>query len=223
MPWDKEKLERVQAIASIASSIAIPLVLAIAGYIVQRQFTADGLKKDYVQIAANILKENAATQEPDLRKWAVQTLDENSPISFSTKAKEGLQTGAPVVTAGPPLYLPPAQCMSPPVQGKVLKAYMRFSRDAQKMTDQQVIQALEVWSRSAALELNDRELDAYKLKCVQDWMIFLRKSDDSYRAAIGAPSSASAIEAYAREAAASAANAASATNQAASALARSSQ
>src|ERR1035437_9012527 len=83
-------LERAKNMATIFSAIAIPIVLTIAGYLIQRQLTDDSLKKDYVGIATGILKENPANQEPDLRTWAVKVLDENSPVPFSKKAKESL-------------------------------------------------------------------------------------------------------------------------------------
>ena len=68
------KYEAAKNIATIFSAIAIPVVLTIAGYYIQRQLADDGLKKDYVGIAASILKENPANQEPDLRKWATRLL-----------------------------------------------------------------------------------------------------------------------------------------------------
>jgi len=67
--------------------VAIPIVLAIGGYFIQRQLADEGLKKDYVSIAAGILKENAAGQEADLRKWAVEILETNSPVPFTSNAK----------------------------------------------------------------------------------------------------------------------------------------
>ncbi len=60
---DDPTLERTKNVATIISAIAIPIVQAIAGYFVQNE----GLKKDYVGIAAGILKEDATKQEPELR------------------------------------------------------------------------------------------------------------------------------------------------------------
>lgn len=66
---EKHTLGKWQAIASIISSLAIPVVLAAIGYIVQTTVSSDGLKKDYVQIATNILKEEPSQQNIELRAW----------------------------------------------------------------------------------------------------------------------------------------------------------
>src|SRR5690606_30581004 len=66
MPIDKYKLAQVPAIASIASSLAIPVVLAVIGYFVQKQLADEGLKKDYVSIAVGILNSDPSSQEQDL-------------------------------------------------------------------------------------------------------------------------------------------------------------
>ncbi|MFZ6649418.1 hypothetical protein ACO0LO_27080 [Undibacterium sp. TJN25] len=82
-----DRLAKAQSIAAIAASIAIPLILAVFGFLVQQQLASHGLKKDYVQIATNILKENPSLQDKELRKWAVQVLDQNSVIPFSANLK----------------------------------------------------------------------------------------------------------------------------------------
>ena len=99
-----DNLERWKSVTSIASAIAIPFVLAIVGYFIQKQLADEGLKKDYVSIAANILKENSAGQEPDLRKWAVEVLEKNSPIPFTPNAKRSLEQGIPLVVPGPAAF-----------------------------------------------------------------------------------------------------------------------
>jgi hypothetical protein len=93
---NQSRLERIQSIASIASSIAIPLVLAVAGYFVQRQISDDGIKKDYVSIATGILRDKSDGQDPALRDWAVTVLAKYSPVTFSAEAKDGLGRGLPV-------------------------------------------------------------------------------------------------------------------------------
>lgn len=89
MPREQTTLEKIQSIAAIASSIAIPIVLAIAGYVVQRQIADDGLKKDYVVMAMEILREKGDSQDKALRSWAVDVVTAYSPIKFSAEAKTG--------------------------------------------------------------------------------------------------------------------------------------
>jgi hypothetical protein len=115
---NQESLNKWQSIASIAASIAIPLILAIVGYIVQDKISTEGLRKDYVQIAISILKER---QDEDLRKWAVKVLDENSPIPFSNDVRMKLEKGTvfvPVAVACPAFPDPPKSAKWNP--GKLL-------------------------------------------------------------------------------------------------------
>ncbi|MGY2263492.1 hypothetical protein [Pseudomonas sp. SDO5561_S422] len=87
----QSRLEQIQSVASIASSIAIPVVLAVAGYFVQRQIADDGIKKDYVSMATNILREKQVELDPALRTWAVEVITLYSPIKFTPDAARGLE------------------------------------------------------------------------------------------------------------------------------------
>lgn len=94
VPEFRTKLEKIQSIASIASSIAIPLILAIGGYVVQREISDDGIKKDYVAMATGILREDARSQDPALRLWAVEIVSAYAPIKLSQQAEAGFRTWA---------------------------------------------------------------------------------------------------------------------------------
>ncbi|GGJ40811.1 hypothetical protein [Pseudomonas avellanae] len=94
MQPSQTNLEKIQSIASIAASIAIPVILAIAGYSVQKQIAEDGIKKDYVGMATQILREKAEGQDPDLRGWAVEVIESYAPIKFSAAASAGLKKWA---------------------------------------------------------------------------------------------------------------------------------
>lgn len=124
----ESKLERWKSVSSIASSIAIPIVLAIVGYFIQKQLADEGLKKDYVSIAADILKENPANQEPELRKWAVTMLDSNSPIPFSGRAKAGLEKGIFLAVAPPRIPNAPEGCMRAPRPAKIGPLVRRLAK-----------------------------------------------------------------------------------------------
>ncbi|MFG5864181.1 DUF2514 family protein [Metapseudomonas sp. CR1201] len=96
-------LSRLQSIASITSAIAIPVVIAVVGYFVQRQIADDGIQKDYVSIAAEVLRANPSKQDPALREWAATVLTKYSPVSFSPEAKDGLARGLYASPAMPEL------------------------------------------------------------------------------------------------------------------------
>lgn len=93
-------LAKWQAVASIVGSLAVPVVLAVFGYLIQRQLASEGLRKDYVQIAVSVLNQEPAKQEAELRLWAIATLESNSPIPFTTAVKDGLRTAPLSVNIG---------------------------------------------------------------------------------------------------------------------------
>jgi len=92
----QEKLNKLVSIATIASLIAMPIILAILGYLFQQQSADDGLRRDYVRIAAEILKDNKGktADERALREWAVSIIDKHAPIKFSAATKNSLEGGA---------------------------------------------------------------------------------------------------------------------------------
>jgi len=167
-----ERLQRWQAVSSIASAIAIPIVLAVIGYMVQRQIAVDGLKKDYVQIASSILKENPATQEKELRQWAITILDNNSPIPFSDRAKSSLERGSPIFI---PFPAPPSACMKPPAKvdiGSLVKL-MQKRLDAGSAPGNLLADAVDIATQNET----KHAIDASSLKCLQDLWLELMKVD----------------------------------------------
>ena len=180
------QLERWKAISSIASAIAIPFVLAIVGYFIQRQLAEEGLKKDYVAIATTILKENAANQEPELRKWAVLVLDSNSPIPFSGKVKESLEKGVYLRVAPPRMPGPPENCMKPPRPARVAPLIHKFSKNgvpdlqvAAKQYDQLIQVALQ--AETEAME------DRVALECLQKYGRLVKQWDEETAASYATP------------------------------------
>ena len=164
-----ESLERWKAISSIAAAVAIPIVLALTGYFVQRQLADEGLKKDYVAIATGILKEDPSTQEEDLRKWAVAILESNSPIPFSAKTKEGLERGTLSFQIRPARMPPPPElCMKPPSKPRIAPLIERLAKvgipDVQQLAKQ--YDELVVVALKAEEEAED---DRGRLVCLQSY------------------------------------------------------
>jgi hypothetical protein len=194
-------LERAKNIATIFSAIAIPIVLTIAGYLIQRQLADDSLKKDYVGIATGILKENPANQEPELRTWAVKVLDENSPVPFSKKAKESLFSGT---GAGPAWIGPPEICRKLP--GK-----RTFDQDLRKLvteiesgngTVEVLVEKMRSFIEKVTAQEDDVRHTRSNMECVLKWVDVMEQSDIDFRKAIGAPSSKSILEQLTKERAA---------------------
>lgn len=160
-------LDRIQAIASIASAIAIPIVLAIAGFFIQRQLADEGLKKDYVSIATNILKEDSKKQEPELRAWAVMVLDANSPVPFSSKAKQGLQQTGIYISA--PHVKAPVGCMEIASKPRITPYFNKLAKDVeiQKLSREELRSEFFVVLKLALEAESEAQLDRAKLTCLQ--------------------------------------------------------
>ncbi|EKT4474852.1 DUF2514 family protein [Pseudomonas putida] len=83
-------LQKAQSIVTILSAVAIPLVIAVIGNSVQQTIAENGIKKDYLAMAINILKEDGEKSDPDVKAWATAVVTEYSPVPFSSGAKEKL-------------------------------------------------------------------------------------------------------------------------------------
>lgn len=187
-------LERAKNIATIFSAIAIPIVLTIAGYFIQKQITNDSLKKDYVGIAAGILKEDPKNQEPELRTWAIKVLDDNSPVPFSKRAKAGLLTGIPIVLPGPAWYGPPSVCRTPSPKRTIVDKFHKLDKEITGASPEEAIKLLGLFADRVMKEEKDALITQVKLDCIQKWTDNEERNDIEYRKSIGAPSSKSVFE-----------------------------
>jgi WD40 repeat protein len=79
--------------ARIASLVAIPVVLAIIGAFIQETLSRSTVSRDYVQLAVSVLTADKDKTSPELRAWAVDLLDENSPAKFSKEVADSLKGG----------------------------------------------------------------------------------------------------------------------------------
>jgi len=175
MAISQETLSRWQSIASIAASIAIPMILAIFGYLVQNQIASEGLRKDYVQIAISILKENPSAQEKELRTWAVKVLDENSPIPFSSKAKSSLEKGFPLVLSHFIFPDAPESCMKPAEKLGFIPLFKSVTTKGYLEVDD-----VRKFSIKVLNEAKKAEDNTASLKCLQDWIRAIKKDTDEF-------------------------------------------
>lgn len=88
------RLEKIKDITVICSSIAVPIVIAVGAWYIQYSIAKDSVRKDYVQVAANILLNSKSNEaDPELRKWAINVFNSYSPIPLNDELKKNLQTG----------------------------------------------------------------------------------------------------------------------------------
>jgi hypothetical protein len=89
----KDRLERVETIAKIFSLVALPFVVAVGGWQIQKQIAKNALDKEYVSLAITILREKEEPgQTRPLRTWAVDLLNAHSPIKLSATASNDLES-----------------------------------------------------------------------------------------------------------------------------------
>ena len=142
-----DRLEHWKQITQIVSAIAVPVVLAILGYFVQGSLADAGLKKDYVQMALTVLKEEPSKENEQLRKWAISILDKNSPVPLSKSLKSQLETtksfDIPFITSSDLEFLETIECK--PVPDKqtlewLLKTYpTRYTRCSDERIGERVL------------------------------------------------------------------------------------
>lgn len=109
------KWETAERVSKTLSILAIPVVLAIGGWIIQQRLQDKTVSRDYVQLAVSILKEpKGANVDREMRTWAVQLLNDNSPTKFNAQVFEQLKSGTAqlpedfnVTQGAPPVISPP--------------------------------------------------------------------------------------------------------------------
>lgn len=89
-----QKLSRLLVVSQIITMLAVPVVLAVVGFWVQRSLQEQQIKRDYVSLAVSLLlpkKEGEKDTSPELRSWATELLNESSPVKLSKAQSQSLQ------------------------------------------------------------------------------------------------------------------------------------
>jgi hypothetical protein len=89
-----QKLSRLLVVSQIITMLAVPVVLAVVGFWVQRSLQEQQIKRDYVNLAVSLLlpkKEGEKETSPELRAWATELLNESSPVKLSKAQSQSLQ------------------------------------------------------------------------------------------------------------------------------------
>lgn len=86
--WD-----RLEQLAKIVSLVAVPIVLAVVGALIQHQLGQRSLNQEYVKLAVSILTTHGGDVDPAIRSWAVDLLNDTSPTKFDRVVLDRLKTG----------------------------------------------------------------------------------------------------------------------------------
>ena len=136
----KNKLDRIEQIASIVGSVALPIVLLIVGNCYtravhdadqdrdQRQRTWDAtrsatlhkeeLRRDYVRIAIDVLRQPKTPNDEDLRIWATDVVNTYAEIHLKQHVINQLRTaeaGFPQSEPSTPMAANPARLTAPTI------------------------------------------------------------------------------------------------------------
>ena len=92
-----DNLDRFQKISTALSIAAIPIFLAIIGWILQNRLQNVAVSQKYVELALDIVKQpvDSTTSEYtiSLREWAINLLNANSTVPFDTATSKSLSRG----------------------------------------------------------------------------------------------------------------------------------
>jgi hypothetical protein len=93
---ERTRLEQITTLLQALSAILVPIVVAVAGFIIQQSIAKQTTAKDYVSLAIDILKVDPKIQDlyvgNPLREWAVDVLTLDSPVPISKAAQNQLRT-----------------------------------------------------------------------------------------------------------------------------------
>jgi hypothetical protein len=92
-PKTKDLWDKLKILGVLFSSIAIPVVVALAGYWVNVSLKEKDVRLSMVKVAIEILKEDptAKPETPSLRDWAIDVVDQYSGVPLSKSARNDLK------------------------------------------------------------------------------------------------------------------------------------
>lgn len=117
-------LDTAERISRMLSIAAIPVVIAIGGWLIQRQLQDQSIRRDYVQLAVSILQNpDPSKVPPEIRDWAVELLNENSPTKLNAEAVANLKSGKATLSG---FTFVPTAALTPDLQKALETSLQRF-------------------------------------------------------------------------------------------------
>lgn len=88
------RLANLESWSKILAAIAIPVVIAIGGWVIQDSVSRQATGKDYVNLALSILQKKPQNEEERrITNWAVDLINSNSPVKFDVETTQLLKAG----------------------------------------------------------------------------------------------------------------------------------
>jgi len=142
--------ELVEKIARILSLLAIPVAIAIVGGLIQNSLTKRSVSQQYVQLAVSILTSREKI-DPNLRRWAVDLLDDNSPTRLG-QVKQKLKEGSVTL----PLQPSPLDTANFRLAQRYLKRLGYYRGEETGVMDDALYEAVQRFQKE-----NNLEVDGY--------------------------------------------------------------
>lgn len=92
MASEKDRYDIAWAIAKTFGAFVIPLVIGYLGYVVQSKQIEESTSAEFVRMAIGILSENNSAT-PELRRWAIQIINAESPARLPPNVSDALISG----------------------------------------------------------------------------------------------------------------------------------
>jgi hypothetical protein len=112
MTSERDTLGKIQAISNIAAAVLIPILVAYFGWNSEKYITESRNSSEFVKMALNILADDSKTVAPDLKAWAIQVIDKESPIPLSYELSGAIADGSVQIA---PYILTPKEILEPPL------------------------------------------------------------------------------------------------------------
>jgi len=132
-PAKPDGWDRVETVSRTLSIAAIPVLLAVVGWLVQKQIQKQSVGKDYVQLAVSILREpDSSKVNPELRGWAVDLLNAYSVVKLSDAVSTVLKAGQATLPPLEGFAATPSPALTPELQEKTQSALTTFQQYLKK-------------------------------------------------------------------------------------------
>jgi hypothetical protein len=119
-------LATAEQFSRMVSIAAIPLVLGVGGWLIQRQLQDQSIRRDYVQLALTLLQNpDTSKVPPEIREWAVDLLNENSPTKLNIQALKSLKSGSVTL---PSFSFVPSSALTPALKQTLEKLLENFKK-----------------------------------------------------------------------------------------------
>jgi|SRR5438552_1085288 len=146
-----DRWEVIEKIARILSLLAIPVAIAIVGGLIQNSLAKRSVSQQYVQVAVSILTSREKI-DPNLRSWAVDLLDDNSPTRLGEVVKRKLKEGSVTL----PLQPSPLDMANFRLAQRYLKRLGYYRGEETGVMDDALYEAVQRFQKE-----NNLEVDGY--------------------------------------------------------------